>query len=89
MIRYIIPVLLICLLISAATDAQTSRPTGAAANAGVPTTWQAIASRIPGGLDARRIAHLEQEWQVAEIKPNLLKMTNIETKLAKYGYYRL
>ncbi len=82
--RNIIPVLLICLLISAATDAQTSRPTGAAANTGAPTTWQAIASRIPGGLDARRLAHLEQEWQVAEVEPNLLKMTNIETKLTKY-----
>lgn len=82
--RNIIPVLLICLLISAATDAQTNPPKGVAVNAGTQTTWQAIASRIPGGLDARRIAHLEQEWQVAEIEPNLLKMTHKQTGIMKY-----
>jgi hypothetical protein len=49
-----------------------------------PTTWQALASRIPGGLDARRIAHLEQEWQVEETEPNLLKMTHKETGMVKY-----
>jgi len=48
-----------------------------------PTTWHALAARIPG-LDARRIAHLEQEWQVEEAEPNILKMTHTETGMVKY-----
>lgn len=47
------------------------------------TDWQTLANRIPG-LDARRIAHLEQEWQVKETEPNLLKMTHKETGMVKY-----
>ncbi|MEZ4747322.1 MAG: T9SS type A sorting domain-containing protein [Calditrichia bacterium] len=64
--------------------AQTTLPKTPAEHAGTQTTWQAIASRIPGGLDARRIAHLEEEWQVAEIEPNLLKMTHKQTGIMKY-----
>lgn len=48
-----------------------------------PTTWLALAARIPG-LDTRRIAHLEQEWQVEEAEPNILKMTHTETGIVKY-----
>lgn len=48
-----------------------------------PTTWQALATRIPG-LEARRTAHLEQEWQVEEAEPNILKMTHKETGMVKY-----
>lgn len=48
-----------------------------------PTTWQALSNRVPG-LDARRLAHLEQEWQVEEAEPNLLKMTHKETGMVKY-----
>jgi len=39
------------------------------------TTWQALANRIPG-LDARRLAHLEQSYTVEETEPNMLKMTH-------------
>jgi hypothetical protein len=49
-----------------------------------PTTWQALAPRIPGGLDARRLTHLEQQWLVEEVEPNLLKMTHKETGMVKY-----
>ena len=49
-----------------------------------PTSWQALAPRIPGGLDARRLAHLQQEWQVEEVEPNLLKMTHRQTGMVKY-----
>lgn len=48
-----------------------------------PTTWQALVPRIPG-LDARRIAHLEQEWQVEETEPNILKMTHKEIGMVRY-----
>jgi len=48
-----------------------------------PNTWQALAVRIPG-LDTRRISHIEQEWQVEEAKPNILKMTHKQTGLARY-----
>jgi hypothetical protein len=48
-----------------------------------PTNWQALTPRIPG-LDARRLAHLQQEWQVQEVEPNILKMTHKETGMVKY-----
>ncbi len=48
------------------------------------TTWRALANRIPGGLDEHRLRHLEQEWQVEENEPNLLKMTNKMTGMVKY-----
>jgi len=44
-----------------------------------PTTWRALANRIPGGLDEH-----EQEWQVEEVEPNLLKMTHKMTGMVKY-----
>ena len=31
-----------------------------------PTNWQTLVNRIPG-LEARRLAHLQQEWQVEEV----------------------
>ncbi|RMF55130.1 MAG: T9SS C-terminal target domain-containing protein, partial [Calditrichaeota bacterium] len=40
--------------------------------------------RIPGGLEERRLRHLEQEWQVEETEPNLLKMTHKMTGMVKY-----
>jgi hypothetical protein len=49
-----------------------------------PANWQALASRIPGGLEERRLRHLEQEWQVEETEPNLLKMTHKMTGMVKY-----
>lgn len=49
-----------------------------------PTSWQALADRLPGGLDARRIAHLNQEWLVEEVEPNMLKMTHKESDIVKY-----
>jgi hypothetical protein len=35
-------------------------------------------------LGARRLAHLEQEWQVEEVEPNILRMTHKETGMVKY-----
>jgi hypothetical protein len=49
-----------------------------------PANWQALASRILGGLEERRLRHLEQEWQVEETEPNLLKMTHKMTGMVKY-----
>ncbi|GEM_PF-6541801 len=49
-----------------------------------PTTWRALADRIPGGLDEHRLRHLEQDWQVEAVEPNLLKMTHKLTGMVKY-----
>jgi hypothetical protein len=48
-----------------------------------PTSWKALSNRIPG-LHARNLAHLQQEWQVEEVEPNMLKMTHRETGIVKY-----
>ncbi len=47
------------------------------------TNWQALANRIPG-LDARRLAHLQQSYTVEETEPNMLKMTHRLTGMVKY-----
>ncbi len=49
-----------------------------------PTTWRALANRIPGGLEERRLGHLEQDYTVEEVEPNLLKMTHKLTGMVKY-----
>ncbi len=55
-----------------------------ALNFAQPTNWQALASRIPGGLEPRRLGHLQQQWQVEEVEPNILKMTHKATGMVKY-----
>jgi hypothetical protein len=49
-----------------------------------PTTWRTLSSRIPGGLDERRLRHLEEEYTVEAVEPNLLKMTHKLTGMVKY-----
>jgi len=46
-------------------------------------TWRALADRIPG-LTEWRLRHLEQEYTVEEVTPNLLKMTHRLTGITKY-----